>query len=174
MAKVYLSLGSNQGDRLLALVKATQLIDSLVGKVLNNSYLIESEPWGFNSEIPFYNIVLLVETESKPLEVLYKLLEIEKKLGRKREGKKYSNRTIDIDLLFYDQNIINMEELVVPHPYLHQRKFVLDPLFSIAPDFMHPIYNCSIKELFKNLADTGIISVKLQKKIFSELVKNTQ
>lgn len=173
MAEVYLSLGSNQGDRLHALVEASQLVDSDVGKVTLNSAVVESEPWGFNSDTPFYNLVLKVETELLPEQVLEKILDIEMKMGRIRSGKAYRNRIIDIDILFYDQEVIVLENLQVPHPLIHQRRFVLQPLATIASGFVHPVLKQTIIELLYKLDDTGNVTVKVDENKFAELIHHT-
>jgi|APIni6443716594_1056825.scaffolds.fasta_scaffold454075_2 2-amino-4-hydroxy-6-hydroxymethyldihydropteridine diphosphokinase len=173
MAEIFLSLGSNQGDRLSALIKAIQLIDYRIGKVLDNSHLFESEPWGFTSLQPFYNVNLKIETIRTPKAVLSQILEIEKILGRLRSGKGYSDRIIDIDILFYGNQVINQKKLVIPHPNLHKRRFVLEPLVSLIPEFIHPTLLLSIKELFDNLDDSGEVSVVMEKNNFVELVKKS-
>ena len=170
MAEVYLSLGSNQGDRLLALVKASQLVDSDIGKVQLNSHVVESEPWGFSSDTSFYNLVLKVESEMSPNQVLDRVLDIEMKMGRTRAGKAYGNRIIDIDILFYENEVIAMENLQIPHPHLHQRRFVLQPLSTIASGFVHPVLKLTIMELLNNLDDPGKVSVTVDKQIFAELM----
>jgi len=170
MAKVYFSTGSNQGDRLNLLVQAAKLIDNLIGKIIDYSPVIESEPWGFDAETAFYNQVLVVETELTPLQVLKLLLEIENTLGRKRSGKEYTSRLIDIDILFYDEIQMNNDSLVIPHPLLHKRKFVLEPLASVAPDLIHPVLISSISELLQSLNDTCQVSVALEKENFTLLL----
>lgn len=170
MAEIFLSLGSNQGDRLLALVKATQLVGRDVGKVVLNSAVVESEPWGFSSDTPFYNLVLMVETELLPDQVLNSILKIETEMGRIRSGKAYGNRIIDIDILFYNHVVISMEKLEIPHPLLHKRRFVLEPLAAIASGFVHPVLKLTISELLIKLTDTGKVSMKVDKTIFAELV----
>jgi 2-amino-4-hydroxy-6-hydroxymethyldihydropteridine diphosphokinase len=170
MAVVYFSLGSNEGDRLNWLVKATELIDNLIGKVMQNSSVILSEPWGFKSETSFYNLVLSVKTDQTPHQVLTKLLEIEASLGRIRHGKLYTNRTIDIDILFFNNEKINEASLVIPHPLLHLRKFVLQPLAEIAPDFIHPVFNLSTTKLLQQLNDPIPISKVIDCEEFASLL----
>jgi 2-amino-4-hydroxy-6-hydroxymethyldihydropteridine diphosphokinase len=169
MAKVYLSTGSNQGNRLNSLVQAAKLIDSLIGKIIKFSPVVESEPWGFEAETTFYNQVLMVETLQTPQQVLNRILEIEIKLGRKRIGKEYSSRIIDIDILFYDEKQLNENNLVIPHALLHKRKFVLDPLKYIAPDLVHPVFQTTISELLSQMKDTSRISVAVEKEEFTRL-----
>lgn len=157
MAEVYLSLGSNENDRLNALVKATELIGNLIGTVKQYSPVIESEPWGFKAEISFYNMVLCVDTRFNPHQVLNKALDIEKSMGRIRKGKEYSSRIIDIDILFYDMLQINDHNLIIPHPLLHERMFVLQPLAAIAPQLVHPAFRKSIAELFLHMKSSDMI-----------------
>jgi len=169
MAKVYFSTGSNQGDRLNSLVQAAKLIDSLIGKVIQFSPVVESEPWGFEAETTFYNQVLVVETQQTPQQVLKQVLEIETKLGRKRSGKEYSSRIIDIDILFYNEKQVEENNLVIPHPLLHKRNFVLQPLAEIAPDLVHPVFQTTISELLSQLKDSSRISVAVEKEEFTRL-----
>jgi len=170
MAKVYFSTGSNQGNRLNSLVQAAKLIDSVVGKVVDYSPVVESEPWGFDAETAFFNQVLVVETELAPRQVLKKILEIENTLGRKRSGTEYSSRLIDIDILFYDEIQMNEDSLVIPHPLLHKRKFVLEPLAAVAPHLIHPVLLSSIAELLQSLNDTSHVSVAVEKMNFTRLL----
>ena len=170
MAKVYFSLGSNQGDRLVILVKATKLIDILIGRVLLYSPVVESESWGFEAETNFYNQVIMVETEHTPQQILAGILEIENILGRKRSGNGYESRSIDIDILFYDDKQINEDKLVIPHPLLHMREFVLEPLHTIAPDFIHPVFNTTISNLLSQLKGTGPVSIAIGKDEFARLL----
>jgi len=170
MTEVYFSLGSNQGDRLNSLVKATELIDNLIGKVKQYSPVVESEPWGFNTETTFYNMVLVVETEYSPHQVLTKILDIEKSLGRIRHGKTYTNRIIDIDILFYGDKQINDDKLIIPHPLLQERKFVLQPLVAIAPNLIHPVFHSSMAELLLQLGDACLIPVVVDQEEFARLL----
>ena len=155
MAKVYFSTGSNQGDRLGALVEAAKLIDNLIGKILALSPVVESEPWGFKAEMNFYNQVLLVETDLAPKQIILKILEIEKKMGRKRTGVLYGSRIIDIDILLYENISVKEDDLVIPHPRLHLRRFVLQPLAFLSPGLIHPLLNKTISELLNISEDTS-------------------
>jgi deoxyguanosine kinase len=170
MAKIYLSLGSNQGDRLKSLVAATKLIDSLIGDVSVYSSVYESEPWGFEADTSFYNLILMAETLLTPMQILAKILDIETTLGRIRSGTVYSSRTIDIDILFYDHDQISGDKLVIPHPLLHKRRFVLEPLAEIAEDFIHPVARLKVSELLQGLEDESYISVAVEKNALSELL----
>ena len=129
MHNVYLGLGSNQGDREEYIRKAISLIGERVGEVLRQSSLIETEPWGFQSENKFLNGVILVATALTPREVLQATQKIECALGRrKKTSLHYQDRPIDIDILLYDDFHIDEPDLKIPHPLMHQRDFVMIPL----------------------------------------------
>ena len=149
MAQVYLALGSNQGDRKALLHQAIDAIDRSLGRVDSISSFIETEPWGFARPHPFLNATLLLSTELTPLELLDATQAIERELGRRQKSDEagYTDRPIDIDLLFYEDLILESPRLTFPHPLLHRRAFVLDPLLEIAPDLLHPILGKTITEL---------------------------
>ena len=153
MPKLYLSLGSNEGDRELLLRSAIDAIGRLIGPVDGISPFVETEPWGFESPHPFVNAALSVETSLPAMDVLERTQSIERQLGRqsKSVGGCYHDRPIDIDLLFYDQLILTGERLILPHPLLAERLFVLEPLREIAPEFIHPILGRTIAELYTEL-----------------------
>lgn len=155
--QVILSLGSNIGDRRSYLQQAIIAIHQSVGIISQMSSIYETPAWGFESDA-FYNIALTVSTHYSATEVLAKCLAIEKKLGRIRaESETYTSRVIDIDVLFYDDAIIDVEQLQIPHPLLHQRAFVLVPLTEIAPTYKHPILHVTIQSLTKQLQDVNDI-----------------
>ena len=132
--RVYLGLGSNLGNREENIRKAILLIGEKVGTVLRQSSLIETEPWGFESENSFLNGVILVETTFTPRQTLKATQKIERELGRKRKSdslKKYADRPIDIDILLYDDLTIDEPDLKIPHPLMEQRDFVMIPLREI-------------------------------------------
>ena len=132
--RVYLGLGSNLGNREENIRKAILLIGERVGTVLRQSSLIETEPWGFESENSFLNGVILVETTFTPRQTLKATQKIERELGRKRKSdslKKYADRPIDIDILLYDDLTIDESDLKIPHPLMEQRDFVMIPLREI-------------------------------------------
>ena len=121
-----------------------------VGDVLKQSAFFASEPWGFDSKNEFLNAVILINTSLSPVELLKKTQEIETGLGRKTKSTVgYSDRLIDIDILFYDNLIIDEAELKIPHPFIAERDFVLIPLSEIAPELIHPVSGKSISELIK-------------------------
>ena len=153
MPQLYLSLGSNEGDREALLHQAIDAIDRLIGPVGGIATFIETEPWGFESPHPFLNTALTLTTSLSPLEVLDRTQEIERQLGRQRKSVagRYHDRPIDIDLLFYDDLVLRSERLTLPHPLLAERLFVLEPLREIAPEFIHPLLGRSIEELYTEL-----------------------
>jgi len=160
MMKVFLSLGSNLGNRQTNLSKAINEIDENVGRVISFSGVYETEAWGFESNDNFLNQVIVVMTDVEPFQLIDDLLDIEKTMGRKRNDyRKYESRIIDIDILFYGEEIISEENLKIPHPLLHERKFILEPLNEIAPDLIHPILCKSISKLLDECADTGAVKV---------------
>ena len=133
MHKLYIGLGSNLGNRKELLHRAIELINERIGSVLRTSSFIETEPWGFLSDNTFLNGACLVETNLSPLQCLRKTQQIERLLGRKRKSKdgKYHDRPIDLDLLLYDDVEMNTPELVLPHPHMQERDFVMIPLKEI-------------------------------------------
>jgi 2-amino-4-hydroxy-6-hydroxymethyldihydropteridine diphosphokinase len=156
MATTFLITGNNQGDPKSCLRRAEELVGSEIGAVVQHSRLYESRAWGFETGEPFVNQVLVVETELSPREVLEKAQQIEQTLGRdraaeatekERTGQQYASRAIDIDILFYDDEIVTEEDLVIPHPLLHKRSFVLEPLCEVASDKVHPVFGKTITEL---------------------------
>ena len=137
MAIVYLSLGSNCGDRIGFVQQATSLLAAADGiTLIRTSAFYETEPWGIDSENWFVNAVVEIKTTLSPRHLLEECQRIEHQLGRKRsDGKSYSDRTIDIDILFYNKDIINEEDLIIPHKFLHLRAFTLVPLLELIPNF---------------------------------------
>lgn len=132
---------------------ALNLIEERIGRVVGRSAFYETKPWGFVSEHPFLNAVAKIETTMKPLEVLAVTQQIERELGRIRKSidGQYADRTMDIDLLFYDDMCLNLPELVLPHPQMHLRDFVLRPMADLAPDFYHPLLKQTMAELLRDL-----------------------
>lgn len=162
MNKVILLIGGNQGDRRRLIGQATELIRQRIGSVVAFSQVYETEPWGDfeieNSEQKienFLNQALLVDTTLSPWQVLRTALAIEKDLGRERtvltgkssESRIYHSRSIDIDLIFYDDLVVDTPELTLPHPRMHLRRFVLEPLTEIIPTYRHPVTGKTVKQL---------------------------
>ncbi len=152
MQEVYLLLGSNLGDRMKQVRDAADLIAKNVGKIIIRSACYETASWGNTDQPDFINQVLLVRTGLTAREVLDQVLAIEVSLGRVRH-EKWGARLIDIDILFYGGEVIREPDLVVPHPHLHERAFVLIPLEEIAPALVHPVLKQSVSELARNLDD---------------------
>lgn len=131
--KVFLGLGSNLGDRQANIERAIELISERVGEIIRRSSLIETEPWGFDSENKFLNGVILCETTLTPRQVLRKTQKIERDMGRKKKTSslQYSDRPIDIDILLYDNLTVDEPDLKIPHPRMQDREFVMIPLKEI-------------------------------------------
>ena len=154
MAKVYLGLGTNLGDKEQNLRDAVQKIEEQVGKIVSLSAFYVTAPWGFSSDNSFLNAAVCVETKLSPLEVLQETQMIEKELGRtqKSVNRMYSDRLIDIDLLLYEDLVLSVIsssglELTLPHPLMTERDFVMKPLAEIAPGLVHPVLGKTMKEL---------------------------
>jgi 2-amino-4-hydroxy-6-hydroxymethyldihydropteridine diphosphokinase len=156
MIEVFLLLGSNLGDRQAFLKKALQHIEADIAPVTKISAIYETQSWGKTDAPDYLNQVILLKTDLPPNIVLQKILDIENILGRRRE-EKWGSRTIDIDILFYGQDIIAETGLNVPHPELHKRRFTLEPLSEIAPDFVHPVLKKNIFLLKSELKDSLIV-----------------
>ena len=161
--RLYLSLGSNQNNRFEMLQKASQLVFKEIGTVNAISNIYETPALGFIGD-DFLNLCMDVLTFFDVNEVLYRLLQIEKDLGRERDNKKgYSSRSIDIDILFYDELVIASKNLSLPHPRLQDRLFVLKPLSELNSDLIHPVLQKSIKELKILCDDSSSLKIYLQK-----------
>jgi len=151
----YLLLGSNLDNRSALLERAKEAISSRIGNVIRESSVYESEPWGFQSEHRFLNQVIRIETKYRPIQVLEEILRIEKKLGRHRaDDQGYTSRSIDIDILFYNDEIISEDKLTIPHPKIPERMFTLLPLSEIDRSMIHPGSRKSISDLMRECPDT--------------------
>jgi 2-amino-4-hydroxy-6-hydroxymethyldihydropteridine diphosphokinase len=154
---VYLLLGSNLGNRNYNIREAVRQTGQMAGSVRTLSGIYETEPWGFKSELLFFNQAVEIESSLIPDELLKVILEIEANLGRKRDGARYNSRTIDIDILFFSNQIIQLPGLVIPHPLLHLRRFVLVPLAEIAGTYIHPVFNKSVRDLLSECPDRSFV-----------------
>lgn len=154
MAIVYFGLGTNIGNRRGNLVKAAALLAERVGDILALSGFMETEPWGFDSENLFLNAAIKMETPLTPDELLSATQAIEREMGReKKSDGTYHDRVIDIDILLYDNRVIEHPGLIVPHPLMQERLFVMAPLAEIAPFERHPLLGRTFMELADSLRD---------------------
>lgn len=160
MARSILLLGSNLANREVKLAEAIRLIDKEAGKVTVRSSVYESEPWGFKASHKFLNQVVVIHTRYTPEDLLGIVQGIEAQLGRKQadQSKGYASRVIDIDILFYDNEIIETPHLTIPHKLLHKRRFALLPLNEIMPEKVHPVFNKSIARLLEECPDHSGVS----------------
>jgi len=149
MSIIYLALGTNLGDRSANLRAAIKALSSEIN-VIAESKIYETPPWGYENQPAFLNMAVKCETNLEPKSLLKRLKQLEVRLGREQSFH-WGPRLIDIDILFYDDLILNTEPLTLPHPRLHERAFVLVPLADIAPDFIHPVLKKTIKELLASM-----------------------
>ncbi|MDD3437545.1 MAG: 2-amino-4-hydroxy-6-hydroxymethyldihydropteridine diphosphokinase [Candidatus Gastranaerophilales bacterium] len=157
MAIVYLGLGSNKGDRVGYVQQATCLLGAIENiKIVRTSSLYETQPWLEKDTTWYVNAIVEIKTTLPPQDLLAECLRIEKQLGRNRETEG-QERTIDIDILFYDKEIIDEEDLQIPHKYLHQRAFILVPMLELNPDFIHPELNKNVSELHEELENPEMV-----------------
>ena len=159
MAIAYLGLGSNKGDRVGYVQQATSLLGEIEGvKIIRTSSLYETQPWLEKETTWYVNAIIEIKTSLSAQTLLSDCLRIEKQLGRNREIEgHHGDRTIDIDILFYDKDILNEENLQIPHKYLHQRAFTLVPMLELNPDFIHPDLGKSMAELHEELENPEMV-----------------
>ena len=157
MSRVFIGIGSNQGARLALISQAVKFLGAVGGVQLTRlATIIETEPVGGPPQPPFLNTVVEVETARAPRELFAALQDIERRLGRVPSPVRWAPRPIDLDLLLYDDRIINEPGLTVPHPRMHQRGFVLDPLAQLAPDLVHPVLGETIQHLLQSLKRSNL------------------
>ena len=157
MERCCILFGSNMGDKDEIFASACLLINNRCGRIEAVSSAYESEPWGFKAEEWFLNRLIIVETELEPEEMMRQLLEIEAELGRVRHPEKegYTSRTADLDILYFGNRIVLTDDLTIPHPRLHQRRFALLPLCEMVPQLVHPAFNLTQTELLRRCHDVS-------------------
>ena len=155
-------LGTNLGDKFANLWEAGKKIKDRCGEIIASSSIYRSSPWGYDSENGFLNQCLLIRTPWLPGELLQRIFRVEQEMGRERRKKEYADRSIDLDILFYDQLVMDTPDLRIPHPLVGERLFVLKPLLDIAPGYLHPVLQKTVRELYHqcpdNLEVTRVIS----------------
>ena len=152
---VFIALGTNLGNRLANLQAAIQSMPPEV-IVLAESHIYETPPWGYKDQPAFLNMVIKAETELEPEQLLQYLKELETELGREQSFH-WGPRLIDLDILFYDDLVLDSPPLIIPHPRLHERAFVLVPLMELAPELIHPVFKKSVRELIAEVNTQGIV-----------------
>jgi 2-amino-4-hydroxy-6-hydroxymethyldihydropteridine diphosphokinase len=156
MNRAVLLLGTNLGEHKKNLENACLLIRKNAGEIIVSSATYKTEPWGFESENWFYNRVVILMTDLDVFSLLKATTEIEKLLGRTDKSENhYSDRLLDIDILFFDESVVKTEVIEIPHPRLHLRKFTLIPLAEVMPDFVHPVLKNTIVKLLEKCTDKG-------------------
>jgi deoxyguanosine kinase len=164
MNVAFLGLGGNLGNRLENLNKTIKILQEECGDMLKASSVYETDPWGSDSKKKYLNQVIKIRTSLSATELIGKTLGIEKKLGRKRDGKQYHDRKTDIDILFFNNEVVNLDHIKIPHPRLHLRRFVLIPLNEIEPALKHPVLKKTVKELIKDCTDDLIVTPYMKTK----------
>ena len=153
MINLYVLLGGNLGDKKQIFEQTIRLLGKRVGMITRQSAIYETEPWGFQSSDLFWNQVLEISTILSAEEVLEQTQQTEIELGRIRKTNQYDSRIIDIDILFYGDQVISLENLIIPHPRIQDRKFALVPLNELAPELIHPVFQKSICQLLFDCSD---------------------
>lgn len=148
----YFLLGSNLGNRVEMLQKAAQLLQAKLGSITSKSVIYETAPWGIIDQPAFLNQVIVIPTHKRPRALLRYIHETEEVLGRVRH-EKWGSRLIDVDLLYYGDIVLKMPELIVPHPFIQERRFTLVPLVEIAPNLVHPFLQLTQLQLLENCID---------------------
>lgn len=156
----YLCLGGNIGNRESCIEQALALVGQKAGSIIARSALYETEAWGVSNQQSYLNACVCISTNLNASSLLEVLLDIEQELGRQRSSSiHYEPRTIDIDILFFNEEVIHSTGLTVPHPRLHLRQFVLVPLAEIAPNYLHPVLNKTIFNLLKECSDGSHVTL---------------
>lgn len=166
MHKVFLGIGGNIGNKQENFKKVYLLIEIRLGKINLASSIYETPSWGFQSKENFWNQVIQIETNKTPEELLSTIYEIEGVFEKKSGNERYTSREMDVDILYFDDLFLETENLIIPHPRIHQRKFVLVPLTEIAPDLKHPLLRLTSIKMLENCRDESVI-----KKVVDNLQK---
>jgi 2-amino-4-hydroxy-6-hydroxymethyldihydropteridine diphosphokinase len=164
MKIIFLGIGTNLNDRESNLKEAVARIEEYIGKIVASSSVFETEPWGFKAENEFLNMVVKVKTRLNPSGLLGRILMIESLLGRVRGEKRYASRVIDIDILLYEDLVIDEISMKIPHPLMHERKFVLVPLGEIEPELVHPVFRQTIASLLIKCKDNSTVRLHDRRK----------
>ncbi len=151
---VYLSLGSNMGNRREHIKSASAAIHKRIGKIVKHSHLYDTQPVGNTDQDPFLNQIVMLNTTLEPRQMLEEISKIERELGRERK-EKWGPRTIDIDILFYGKRVIRDKGLEIPHPELHKRAFILVPMMELDPELEHPVLGLAIDQLYMDCTDNS-------------------
>ncbi|MDR2407791.1 MAG: 2-amino-4-hydroxy-6-hydroxymethyldihydropteridine diphosphokinase [Bacteroidales bacterium] len=160
MHKVYFLVGGNLNNTRHKYEQLSTLLQKKIGKIIASSQFYKSPPWGFNSPSSFINQAVCMETSLTPIRLMKETQHIERLLGRKKNKTiQYEDRSMDIDIIFYDNISWNTADLHIPHPRMHLRNFVLTPLFEICPFFVHPVMNKDITTLKKECTDDAVVSL---------------
>jgi 2-amino-4-hydroxy-6-hydroxymethyldihydropteridine diphosphokinase len=155
-SKVIAGLGSNLGDRFAALERALELIREDAGEITARSSVWETEPWGFDADEQFLNMVVVINTALEPVQLIQLFRSVEGRMGRKHSGAgRYESRIIDLDVLLWGNRVISIPGLEVPHPRIADRRFVLEPLSEVAPDAVHPVTGITVAEMLQNCHDSS-------------------
>lgn len=157
MHKVFLGIGGNLGNKQANFRNAEVLIEKLLGNIVLKSSVYEAPPWGFHAQDNFWNAVFVIETSMMADELIWRIHEIEDKFYKESGNERYASREMDIDILYFDDVFYESKELIIPHPKIHERKFVLIPLVEIAPDLKHPLLRLTSIEMLENCKDKSII-----------------
>jgi len=150
MTTIYIGIGSNLGDREGTCLKALEELEKRGIKVTKKSSRYETEPWGVRDQPKFINMAVEADTDLSPEEVLKVIKEIERNFGR-RETLRWGPRVVDLDILFYNDLVIDEPDLRIPHPHMHERDFVLKPLSEIAPESIHPLLKKTVREMLSEV-----------------------
>ena len=164
MEKVILLTGGNLGDRREYLEHAVFFLAQYAGNILLRSAFYETEPWGFKADRSFLNQAIVLETEFSPQDLLREIQRIEHLLGRRRRDTRYGSRTLDIDIIFYGEQVIREPDLEIPHPRMTERLFVLMPVNEISPEWLHPVLKMPVRHLLEQCGDTH----RVKRLIFEE------